>query len=173
MMKEEGDSDFPTALRELKLEDVAAYLKCDPGRLRKLLIRLAITPSAIDYGSGAAAITKAIAITPAKLDHMFDSGDEITELEALYSRQDDRHQTHQMNCRKCGANTTRRTHDGPKRGKSMWYAWYFHCPSCGWLNMPKDALRHLDADIAAASPAPTQTDAYKHQDPGDDGRAPW
>src|ERR1035441_6942471 len=37
-------------LRELKLEDVAAYLRCDPERLRKLLIRLAITPSAIKYG---------------------------------------------------------------------------------------------------------------------------
>ena len=168
----EGDSG-PRALRELKLEDVAAYLKCDPERLRILLSRLAIAPSAIDYGSGAAAITKAIAITPAKLDHMFDSGDEITELEALYSRQDDRHQTHQMKCRKCGANTTRRTHDGPKRGKTMWYAWYFHCRACGWLFMPKEAVRHVDANIAAALPSPTQTDAYRHQDAGDDGRAPW
>jgi predicted RNA-binding Zn-ribbon protein involved in translation (DUF1610 family) len=78
-----------------------------------------------------------------------------------------------MKCRKCGTNTTRRTHDGPKRGKSMWYAWYFHCPACGWLFMPKEAVRRVDANIAAALPAPTQTDAYRHQDAGDDGRAPW
>ena len=70
-------------LRGLKLEDVAAYLKCDPDRLRKLLIRLAITPSAIDYGSGAAAITKAIVITSERPG-------EITNLEALYDLQDDR-----------------------------------------------------------------------------------
>ena len=172
MIKEEGDSDAHV-LRELKLEDVAAYLKCDPARLRKLLIRLSVNPAAIEYGpSEAVAISKAI-ITPAKLDHMFDSGDEITERQALYSRQDDRHQTHQMKCRKCGANTTRRTHDGPKRGKTMWYAWYFHCRACGWLFMPKEAVRHVDANIAAALPSPTQTDAYRHQDAGDDGRAPW
>ena len=78
-----------------------------------------------------------------------------------------------MKCRKCGANTTRRTHDGPKRGKTMWYAWYFHCRACGWLFMPKEAVRHVDANIAAALPSPTQTDAYRHQDAGDDGRAPW
>jgi hypothetical protein len=160
-------------LRGLKLEDVAAYLKCDPDRLRKLLIRLAITPSAIDYGSGAAAITKAIAITPAKLDHMFDSGDEITELEALYSRQDDRHQTHQMKCRKCGTDTTRKTHDGPKPGNVMWYAWWFRCAKCGWLFLPKEAVRHVDADIAEPLTAETQTDAYRHQDAGDDGLPPW
>jgi hypothetical protein len=78
------------SLRELKLEDVAAHLKCHPERLRKLLIRLAITPSAIDYGSGMAAIMKAKVITrPRALV------DEITELEALYSKQDDRHQTYQ------------------------------------------------------------------------------
>ena len=85
--------DIPDSLeplRELKPEDVAAYLKCEPDRLRKLLSRLAITPSAIDYGSGAAAITKAKVITrPRALV------DEITELEALYSKQDDRHQTYQ------------------------------------------------------------------------------
>jgi hypothetical protein len=101
------------------------------------------------------------------------SGDEITELEALYSRQDDRHQTHQMKCRKCGTDTTRRTHEGPKRGKTMWYAWYFCCAACGWMFMPPAAVRHVDADIAAASPAPTQTEAFRHQDAGDDGRAPW
>ena len=101
------------------------------------------------------------------------SGDEITELEALYSRQDDRHQTHQMKCRKCGTDTTRRTHDGPKRGKTMWYVWWFRCAECGWMFMPKEAVRHVDADIAVALPAETQTDSYRHQDAGDDGRAPW
>ena len=168
-MMKEGDSG-PRALRELKLEDVAAYLKCDPERLRILLSRLAIAPSAIDYGSGAAAITKAIAITPAKLDHMFNSGDEITELEALSSKQDDRTC---MKCRKCGTDTTRRTHDGPKRGKTMWYVWWFRCAECGWMFMPKEAVRHVDADIAVALPAETQTDAYRHQDAGDDGLPPW
>jgi hypothetical protein len=54
----------------------------------------------------------------------------------------------------------------------MWYAWYFHCPACGWLFMPTDAVRHIDADLGAAS-APTQTDAYRHQDAGDDGLPPW
>ena len=44
MMKEEGDVEPINMLREVKLEDVAGYLKCDPDRLRKLLIRLAITP---------------------------------------------------------------------------------------------------------------------------------
>ena len=92
MMKEEGDSDV-CPLRELKLEDVAEYLRCDPERLRKLLIRLAKTPSAIEYGPDyeAVAITKAVPLTAAELeDYLQDSGDEITELEALYSRQDDR-----------------------------------------------------------------------------------
>ena len=78
-----------------------------------------------------------------------------------------------VTCRKCGTDTTRRTHEGPKRGKTMWYAWYFYCAACGWMFMPPAAVRHVDADIAAASPAPTQTDAYRHQDAGDDGRAPW
>src|ERR1039457_3128521 len=128
-MMKEGDSG-PRALRELKLEDVAAYLKCDPERLRILLSRLAIAPSAIDYGSGAAAITKAISATPAELDYMFNSGDEITELEALSSKQDDRTC---MKGRKCGTHPPRRTHDRPKRGKTMWYAWYFYCPVCGWM----------------------------------------
>ena len=85
-------------LRELKLEDVAAYLKCHPERLRKLLIRLAITPSAIKYGPDyqAVAITKAVPLTDAELaDYKLGTGDEITELEALYSKQDDRHQTYQ------------------------------------------------------------------------------
>ena len=91
-MMKEGDSGL-RALRELKLQDVAEYLRCDPERLRKLLIRLAITPSAIEYGPDyqAVAITKAIALTAAELeDYLQDSGDEITELAALYSRQDDR-----------------------------------------------------------------------------------
>ena len=78
-----------------------------------------------------------------------------------------------MKCKRCGNATTRKTHTGPKRGKTMWYAWYFYCPACGWLFMPKDAVRHIDADIAAAVPSETQTDAYRHQDAGDDGRAPW
>src|ERR1035441_6078202 len=166
MIKEEGDSDAHV-LRELKLEDVAAYLKCDPARLRKLLIRLSVNPAAIEYGpSEAVAISKAI-ITPAKLDHMFDSGDEITELEALYSRQDDRHQTYQMKCRKCGTDTTRKTHDGPKPGNVMWYAGLFRCSACGWLFLPKEAVRHVDADIAEPLTVQTQTDAYRHQDAGD------
>ena len=36
-----------------------------------------------------------------------------------------------MTCRKCGTDTTRLTHDGPKPGKHMWYEWYFYCPACG------------------------------------------
>jgi hypothetical protein len=78
-----------------------------------------------------------------------------------------------LKCKKCGTDTTRKTHDAPKRGKTMWYAWWFRCPACGWMFMPKDAVRHVDANIAAALPAPTQTDAYRHQDAGDDGLAPW
>ena len=80
-----------------------------------------------------------------------------------------------MKCKKCGTDTTRRTHDWPKRGKH--YAWWFRCPACGWKFLPKAALRNVDAVIAvvrpARPPAPTQTDAYRHQDAGDDGRAPW
>ena len=78
-------------LREIKLKDVAAYLKCDPERLRKLLIRLAITPSVIEYGPNyqAVAIEKAIPVMEAELaDYKLGTGDEITELEALYHRQD-------------------------------------------------------------------------------------
>ena len=78
-----------------------------------------------------------------------------------------------MKCKRCSKTTTRKTNTAPKQGKRQWYAWYFHCPACGWLYMPKDAVRHLDADIAAAVPAETQTDFYQHQDAGDDGRAPW
>jgi hypothetical protein len=43
--------------------------------------------------------------------------------------------------------------------------------------LPKEALRNADVVIAVVRPArppsPTQTDAYRHQDAGDDGRAPW
>jgi hypothetical protein len=46
----------------------------------------------------------------------------------------------------------------------MWYAWYFYCAACGWMFMPPAGVRHVDADIAAASPAETQTDSYRHQD---------
>jgi hypothetical protein len=48
-----------------------------------------------------------------------------------------------MVCRKCSTVATRKTHDGPKTGKTMWYAWYFHCLSCGWLYMPDEAKRPL------------------------------
>ena len=49
-----------------------------------------------------------------------------------------------VKCRKCGTDTTRRTHEGPKRGKTMWYAWYFYCAACRWRYMPKEAV--LDAN---------------------------
>ena len=39
--------------------------------------------------------------------------------------------------------------------------------------MPKEAMRHVDADIAVALPAETQTDAYRHQNAADDGLPPW
>lgn len=78
-----------------------------------------------------------------------------------------------MKCRKCGTKTTRKTHDGPKPGKLQWYAWWFRCPACGWMFMPKEAVRHVDSAVSAASPFPTKTDVYRHQDAGDDGRAPW
>src|ERR1039457_2864904 len=35
-----------------------------------------------------------------------------------------------MKCRKCGTQTTRKTHDGPKAGKTTWYAWWFRCAGC-------------------------------------------
>ena len=80
-------------LRELKLETVAEYLKCDPARLRKALKAMAETPSVIEYGPNyqAAAIEKAIRYTPAELeDYLQESGDEIVTLEALYDLQDGR-----------------------------------------------------------------------------------
>ena len=101
----------------------------------------------------------------------------------------------EVKCRKCGANTTRRTHEGPKPGKTMWYAWYFVCPACRWMLMPSDAVRRLPGPprvktTASLSPRrakttwqlkqghiraenPPQTDAYRHQDAGDDGLPPW
>jgi hypothetical protein len=93
MMKDADDVEPINMLKEIPLEVVAAYLKCDPELLRKALRRLAKIGSAIEYGPDyqAVAITKAIALTAAELeDYLQDSGDEITELEALYSRQDDR-----------------------------------------------------------------------------------
>ena len=86
-----------------------------------------------------------------------------------------------MKCRRCGADTTRRTHDGPKGKRTKWYAWYFVCPACRWMLMPPEAVRHVDGDAAAAVASDTavavasatQTDDYLHQDAGDDGRAPW
>ena len=92
------DYNGPSKLRKIKLENVAEYLKCDPERLRKVLKRLAEIPAAIKYGPDyqAAAITKAVPLTDAELaDYKLGTGDEITELEALYSKQDDRHQTYQ------------------------------------------------------------------------------
>ena len=46
-----------------------------------------------------------------------------------------------MKCKRCSKAATRKTHDGPKPGKSKWYAWYFHCRACGWLYMPAEAIR--------------------------------
>ena len=80
-------------LYKIPLEDVAAYLRCNLERLRKLLSWPATNPSVIEYGPDyqAVAITKAVSFTAAELaDYMLDSGDEITELEALYDRQDAR-----------------------------------------------------------------------------------
>jgi hypothetical protein len=79
-------------LRELKLEDVAAYLKCDPRLLRILLRRLAKNNSGIEYDPGeAAAITKAVRC--AVSFELVDPGDEVKELEALFNKQDNRKQT--------------------------------------------------------------------------------
>jgi hypothetical protein len=93
MMKEEGDVEPINMLREVKLEVVAGYLKCDPERLRRTLRRLSEISAAIEYGPNyqAAAITKAVPLTDAELaDYKLGTGDEITELEALYDRQDTR-----------------------------------------------------------------------------------
>ena len=78
-----------------------------------------------------------------------------------------------MKCKKCGTDTTRRTHDGPKPGKLRWYAWWFRCLACGWTFKPREAARHVNVAAPAAPPAPTPTDAYRHQDAGDDGLPPW
>jgi hypothetical protein len=88
MLEDDGGSGLH--LRDLKLEDVAAYLECDPRLLRILLRKLANTPSAIEYGPhSAVCITKAVSLTEAELeDYLQGSGDEITELEALYDQQD-------------------------------------------------------------------------------------
>lgn len=75
-----------------------------------------------------------------------------------------------MTCKKCGSETTRKTHDGPKPGKTMWYAWWFRCPSCGWMYMPPDAVRRLEGTTRTTQP---QTDAYRLQEDGDDGFPPW
>jgi hypothetical protein len=89
MMEAADDNDY---LRDIKLEVVAGYLKCDPELLRRTLKRLSEISAAIEYGPGqAAAITKAVPITEADLaDYLLGSGDEVTELEALYDRQDTR-----------------------------------------------------------------------------------
>jgi hypothetical protein len=65
-----------------------------------------------------------------------------------------------MVCRKCSTVTTRKTHDGPKAGKTMWYAWYFHCLSCGWLYMPDEAKRTLKL-LRSATTAPRVGAAQK------------
>jgi hypothetical protein len=88
-------------LRNLKLEDVAAYLECHPERLRILLRRLARNPSVIDYGGHeAAAITKAVFMTADEIDNYVNGSgeikemvsEEIKELEAIFRRQDGRKQ---------------------------------------------------------------------------------
>ncbi len=45
-----------------------------------------------------------------------------------------------MKCERCSKTMTRKTHDGPKKGSTTWFAWYFTC-RCGWLFLPGDALR--------------------------------
>jgi hypothetical protein len=65
-----------------------------------------------------------------------------------------------MVCKKCSTVTTRKTHDGPKAGKTMWYAWYFHCLSCGWLYMPDEAKRTLKL-LRSATTAPRVGAAQK------------
>jgi hypothetical protein len=75
-----------------------------------------------------------------------------------------------MRCRTCGTQTTRKTHDGPKAGKTMWYAWWFRCAAGGWMYMPGDAVRRVEGTTRTS---PAQTDAYQRQDCGDDGVAPW
>jgi hypothetical protein len=46
-----------------------------------------------------------------------------------------------MKCKRCSKTATRMTNTAPKPGKTVWYAWYFHCPACGWLYMPGEAIR--------------------------------
>lgn len=70
-----------------------------------------------------------------------------------------------MNCRKCRTPTMKRTHDGPKRGKTVWYAWWFRCGRCGWMFMPKEARR---GEIAA-----TQSTLVVDPNFVDDGLPPW
>ena len=50
---DDDDSNMP--LRQVTLESVAEYLRCEPERLAKALRRLAETPSAVAYGPGESA----------------------------------------------------------------------------------------------------------------------
>jgi hypothetical protein len=52
-------------------------------------------------------------------------------------------------CRRCGTPTTRIIHNEPNKGKTKWYAWFFQCPSCGWLYMPREAKRAFGVELQA------------------------
>jgi hypothetical protein len=55
MMNDMDNDPKVIPLRTIQLEDVAAFLKCDPERLRTVLKRLAENPSVIKYGRSDAA----------------------------------------------------------------------------------------------------------------------
>ena len=174
----------PSVARHVSLKVIAKYLECNPAKLAIALRHLAEGLSVVQLGEPRdvaylvsenllQAMAPVPAPAPAPAAAATKQGKLITMTRRGESSMSGMTQEAGVTCRKCGTDTTRRTHEGPKRGKTMWYAWYFYCAACGWMSMPPAAVRHVDADIAAASPASPQTEAFRHQDAGDDGRAPW
>ena len=90
-----------------------------------------------------------------------------------------------QSCRHCGCPVVRQWHKSPPPAKpgGYYFEWWLRCPGCHTLYMVEAAKRYFSSGTGA-NPAPPsglgtavaidhETDAYRHQDPGDDGIPPW
>ena len=87
-------------------------------------------------------------------------------------------------CRHCNTPVKKKTHATPPKENSgsYWFEWWFKCPKCHTLYMVKEAQRQFAPKVLVdrrpdkmpAFQAKAQTDAYLHQDPGEDiTKPPW
>lgn len=93
-------------------------------------------------------------------------------------------------CNNCKTPIVRKVHSKPPKEKlgGYWFEWWFVCPKCNRMFMVESAKRYFGVAPRVAGKAENDfsdykygppraidepTNAYLHQDPGDDGKVPW